>query len=191
MTALKEYQRLEAIATLRNSEFPEGVEVILALGEATLGVMDTKENALAHWSLAAIERINPGEMPAKYRPNGHSSEVIEVGEGESLFIEALAKISSHIIRKRKKPFKIRTVALPASVAAALIFCFVSAPSFIREYAADVVPDSYKPKVIEQLEARAGDAPKVEYTEVTLHEMLKQEDLSVSLFLIVKGKVPEK
>ena len=64
MTALSDYQRLEAPGVWRPSPDAQRRDVIVSLGDATLVLSDQKDAALAHWSLAAVERRNPGRMPA-------------------------------------------------------------------------------------------------------------------------------
>jgi hypothetical protein len=78
MTALSEYQRLEAPGVWRPTPDAQRRDVIVALGEATLVLTDQKDTALAHWSLAAVERRNPGgcprsSPPAMTRPRNSSS----------------------------------------------------------------------------------------------------------------------
>ncbi len=69
MTALKKYQKLESTGLWRESARGQRREVIVNFGEASLVLSDPRsENALSHWSLPAVERLNPGEMPATLRP---------------------------------------------------------------------------------------------------------------------------
>ena len=54
MTALSEYQRLEASGLWRASPEDQRSDVIVSIGDATLVITDLRENPLAHWSLARI-----------------------------------------------------------------------------------------------------------------------------------------
>ena len=74
MTALTEYERLEATGLWRATAEAQRREVLVSVGEATLTIADFNNRALAHWSLAAIDRQNPGEYPAIYSPDGDPGE---------------------------------------------------------------------------------------------------------------------
>ena len=62
MTVLAKYQRLEAEGIWRADPEAQRQDVIVAIGEATLTISAANGTALAHWSLPAIERLNPGEL---------------------------------------------------------------------------------------------------------------------------------
>lgn len=68
MTALTEYERLEASGLWRPNAYQQRRNVIVSMGDATLSISGTDEMPLAHWSLPAIERRNPGETPAIFAP---------------------------------------------------------------------------------------------------------------------------
>ena len=97
MTALDEYQRLEAPAVWRTS--PEDrLEVFVSVGNASLIIYTFKDEPLAHWSLGAMERANPGEMPAVYHPAGDPSETLEFGESETMMVAAIERLQAAIER---------------------------------------------------------------------------------------------
>jgi hypothetical protein len=69
MTALKKYQRLESPGLWRDTPEAQRREVVVAFREASLVLSDPRtELALSHWSLPAVERLNPGTLPALYGP---------------------------------------------------------------------------------------------------------------------------
>jgi hypothetical protein len=68
MTVLEQYRRLESLGLWRDGPDDQRREVVVSLGEATLVVSTPAETALTHWSLPAIERLNPGRTPALYAP---------------------------------------------------------------------------------------------------------------------------
>ena len=78
MTALQKYARLEAVGVWRESDQGQRRDVIVSIGDATLVITDSQEKALAHWSLAAITRVNPGLVPALYHPEGDKTESLEL-----------------------------------------------------------------------------------------------------------------
>ena len=63
-TVLEKYQRLEAEGVWRPDPDVQRRDVIVSIGEATLILSDLNENALTHWSLPAVKRMNPGQRPA-------------------------------------------------------------------------------------------------------------------------------
>ena len=96
MTVLAKYQRLEAEAIWRPDPEAQRRDVIVAIGEATLTISTANGTALAHWSLPAIERLNPGDTPALYRPGEDSPETLELAEPE--MIAAVEKVLQAIHR---------------------------------------------------------------------------------------------
>lgn len=96
MTALKEYQRLEAVGIWRENPKSQRHNVVVSLGDATIVVMDMQSRPLTHWSIPAVERANPGVLPAIYHPDGDPSETLEIAEDEIMMIEAIEKLRSAI-----------------------------------------------------------------------------------------------
>jgi len=103
MTALSKYQRLEASALWRDSISGQRRDVIVSLGDASLVITDKNERPLTHWSLAAVQRANPGAMPAVFHPDGDPDETLELGESETEMVEAIEKLRQVIERRRPKP----------------------------------------------------------------------------------------
>ena len=71
MTALDKYDRLEATGLWRATPDDQRREVVVSLGDASLTMSDLNDCPLAHWSVAAIARANPGAMPALSAPTGN------------------------------------------------------------------------------------------------------------------------
>ncbi|MDP4989790.1 MAG: hypothetical protein NWQ37_01075, partial [Marivita lacus] len=107
MTALKEFQRLEAEGVWRATPADQRKDVIVSVGDASLTILDLRENVLAHWSVAAVARANKGQMPAIYHPDGDPGETLEFGEDSVQMIDAIERIRSAIDRTRPKPGKLR------------------------------------------------------------------------------------
>ena len=78
MTVLKQYQRLETFGIWHASPKEQRRDVIVSLGDATLTISDGKMQALSHWSLPAILRLNPGERPACFGPGPDIPEVKKI-----------------------------------------------------------------------------------------------------------------
>ena len=74
------------------------LEVFVSVGNASLIIYTFKDEALAHWSLGAMERANPGEMPAVYHPAEDPSETLEFGESETEMVVAIERLQAAIER---------------------------------------------------------------------------------------------
>lgn len=140
MTALKQYQRLEASGLWRASPEAQRADVIVSIGDATLVISDMQERALTHWSLAAVERANPGKRPAIYHPDGDPGETLELAESEAEMIAAIEKLRSAIERRRPHPGRLRLVMLLAVLALVVIGAVLWLPGALRSHAVNVVPD---------------------------------------------------
>ncbi|SEL79596.1 hypothetical protein LVO79_02860 [Roseivivax marinus] len=141
MTALDEYQRLEATGLWRPETGAQRREVVVALGNATLTIKDMQDRVLAHWSLAAITRAtSAGHDPALYHPDGDPEETLELSNAEAdAMIEALERILRAVDRRRPRPGKLR-VWLSGSIAAVVIFLAVFwLPGALIAYATHIVP----------------------------------------------------
>ena len=96
MTALKEFDRLEATGLWRPSPETQRREVIVSLGEATLTISDTKGTALAHWSIAATVRSNGSALPAIYHPDGDPGETLEIDGDETAMIDGIDRLAAKL-----------------------------------------------------------------------------------------------
>jgi hypothetical protein len=153
MTALKEFQRLEATALWRASADEQRREVIVSIGEATLTMTDLNDRPLAHWSLAAVRRLNPGERPALFCPDGDPGETLELGDGEGVMIDAIEKVRRAVDRSRPHPGRLRWLggAAVMLVAAALVVFWL--PGALVRYTVAVVPDVKRTEIGEALRSR--------------------------------------
>ncbi|SEM12853.1 hypothetical protein SAMN05443999_11363 [Roseovarius azorensis] len=138
-TALSKYQRLEAAGLWRPDPEAQRVDVIVSVGEATLTITDTRERVLAHWSLAAIARANPGQRPAVYHPDGDPGETLELGTDEAEMIAAIEKLRGAIARQRPRPGRLRLAGVLASLSAVVALGVFWLPWAAREHALVVVP----------------------------------------------------
>ncbi len=139
MTALKKYERLESPGLWRADATSQRRDVVVAMGEATLTISDANDTALAHWSLPAIRRRNPGQRPAIYSPGTDSSEELELDD--DVLIAALEKL--HAVINKRKPHKGRLrhmLSLGALVilTAGAIFWL---PGALVSYTVNVVPEA--------------------------------------------------
>lgn len=138
MTVLAKYQRLEAEAVWRASAEAQRRDVIVSIGEATITISAANGTALAHWSLPAIERLNPGEEPALYAPGEESPERLELLEPE--MIAAVDSVLKAIRRGTLNTGRMRRFASIGVGFAILIGAALWLPGAIVRYTASLVPD---------------------------------------------------
>ena len=139
MTALSQYTRLEATALWRATPEAQRREVVVSLGDATLVIKDTTDQALGHWSLAAVERANPGTLPAIYHPDGDTGETLEIGEDETEIIDAIEKLRRAITRARPRPGRLRWLGMILSVAVVVAIAVFWLPGALQDHTLRVVP----------------------------------------------------
>lgn len=163
MTALSKYDRLEAIGLWRPDPEGQRREVIVSIGNATLVITDMNDQAIAHWSLAAVARANPGSRPAIYYPDGDAGETLELPVDETEMVSAIESLRTAIARRRPRPGRVRGLGVVlslASVAAVLIFWL---PGTMRDNTLRVVPqikrDALGMALMERLERVTGPTCK--------------------------------
>ncbi len=105
MTALAQYNRLEATGLWREAPEAQRREVLVSLGDATLMISTLSEVALTHWSLPAVARLNPGRQPALYAPGAEAEERLELDDPD--MIAAIEMVRSAIERRRPHPGRLR------------------------------------------------------------------------------------
>jgi len=144
MTALKQYDRLETIALWRPGADQQRREVTIFFGDATLVIADGAGRPLAHWSLAALERLNPGIRPALYAPDTEVSEDLEIED--AIVIDAIEKVRKTIRRAQPRPGRLRSVSIAASLAAIVALGVFWAPGALRRESLAVVPVSKRQEI---------------------------------------------
>ncbi len=140
MTALTKYDRLEAAGLWRAAPDQQRVDVIISLGDATLTIKDMRDQALAHWSLAAIARSNPGKRPALFHPEGDTTETLEIAADEDEMIRAIEKLRKAVERSRPRKGRLRGFLTLSLLAAGLAGAVFVLPNALVDQAMKVVPD---------------------------------------------------
>lgn len=144
MTALKRYRRLESPGVWREHAQAQRRNVILSFGDASLVVSDTGERVLTHWSLAAIERLNPGEAPALYAPGADSDETLEIDD--AIMVEAIEEVRAAIARGQPRPGRLRLAIVAATVAAMAALALFWLPGALVRHAVTVVPPQVRAEI---------------------------------------------
>ena len=118
MTALEQYQRLEATGLWQDGPDVPLRDVIVSFGDATLILSDPRtDTPLAHWSLPAVTRLNPGDHPARYAPGEMDVEWLEVED--ELMISAIDKVHRAIEASKPPSGRLRNVLMLTAAAASL------------------------------------------------------------------------
>jgi len=161
MTALREYERLEASGLWRRVPEDQRREVIVSIGEATLTITDMADRPLTHWSLAAVDRQNPGTLPAIYHPDGDPDETLELAESEDAMIDAIERVRSAIARSRPRPGRLRVASVSASIGAVLLLLLLWLPGALLRHTTQVVPAIKRQEIgqtlLTRIERVAGQA----------------------------------
>lgn len=145
MTALKKYQKLECTGLWRSAPGDQRREVVVNFGEASLTMSDPRtELALSHWSLPAVERLNPGERPALYAPGADSDETLEIDDGD--MIAALDTVQAALASALPHPGRLRTSILGGISAVVLLLGMFWVPGALVEHTAAVVPPATRAEI---------------------------------------------
>jgi hypothetical protein len=138
MTALNKYQRLECGGLWRDHPDAQRREVVVSFGDTSLVLKDPRSDVpLAHWSLPAILRENPGHLPAIYTPGDDATESLELSDPD--MIAALETVHRAVVQALPKPGRLRLyilLGLSTAIAAGAVFWL---PGALRNHTASVVP----------------------------------------------------
>lgn len=126
MTALDQFDRLEATAIWRRSERDTEQEVLVTFGNATLTLSaldQAGDRPVAHWSLGAVRRRSAIGDAVVFSPDDQASETLTVED--PLLIDALERvlrdrIKGTQIRGRRSKFKWMVGSLAACAAIYLL-----------------------------------------------------------------------
>jgi hypothetical protein len=150
MTALKKYARIEASGLWRASAQEQRCEVVVSIGDATLIISDLRDRAITHWSLAAVQRSNPGKRPAIFHPEGDPDETLEIDASEVQMIEAIETLRRAVEKTRPRPGRLRWLGMTLSLAAVAAVGVFWVPGALVDHALTVVPHVKRQEIGEAL-----------------------------------------
>jgi len=151
MTALKEFERLESTGIWYASPDAQRRDVIVSVGDATLTISDGNETAITHWSLPAIQRVNPGKRPALFRPSEDAAETLELND--DTLVQAMAQVHSAIEKRRPHHGRLRFIIVGGLSLILLLFALIWLPGAMITYTASVVPETKRVAIGENLLTR--------------------------------------
>lgn len=140
MTALTQYQRLEATGIWRKSAEAQRLDVIISIGESSLVITDINEKPLAHWSLAALAVIQSKDGNKLYHPDGDPGETLELGSNENEMAKAIEKVMKAVDRRRPKPGRLRIFSLASILIVILGLSIFWLPAALRDYTQKIIPE---------------------------------------------------
>lgn len=150
MTALQQYDRLEASGLWRPARDEQRRDVIVALGDATLTLTSPSGDVLTHWSIPAIMRSRAEGGGALYHPDGDPGETLELPPDEATMIDALDRVLRAVQRQRAQPGKLRFVLLGGAGALLLGLGLLWLPGALQRTAVGVVPPVKRAEIGETL-----------------------------------------
>lgn len=138
MTALDKYKKLEGPGLWARSRDEQRREVLVSFGDASLVISDSRSlNVLSHWSLPAVERLNPGKRPALYSPDAESGEVLELDD--DWLIDALKVVQAALRPPRSLLSRLRRPILAGLSVGAVVAAWAVVPPALISHTASVVP----------------------------------------------------
>ncbi|WP_210527139.1 hypothetical protein [Rubellimicrobium arenae] len=143
MTALSRYARLETTGLWRAGPTDAGREVLVSFGNATLVLGESSGQPLAHWSLPAVIRLNPGGSPALFAPDEAGSETLEIDD--DIMVSAIETVRAAVSHRRGVPPRLRRMVAGGAAALVLALVLFWLPGALRREALTVLP---APKRIE-------------------------------------------
>jgi hypothetical protein len=145
MTALKKYQRLECFGLWRATPHDQRREVHVRLGDATLILIDPKSGtALSHWSLPAIEQLNPGTWPPVFAPGLDAGESLELDDTD--MVAALETVQSAVQAAAARPGRLRGLILGGLALAVVGGGAFWLPGVLVAHTASVMPPAQRAEV---------------------------------------------
>lgn len=137
-TALSKYEKLECSGLWRENAQGQRREVIANLGATSLILSDPKQEvALSHWSLPAVKRLNPHEMPALFAPDTAEGETLEIDDPE--MIAALETVHAAIRATRPHPGRLRNTILGVTALGILAVGVFWLPDALEQHTASFLP----------------------------------------------------
>lgn len=175
MTALREFARLETTGLWRPAPDAQRRDVVVSFGDATLVIADGGGRPLSHWSLAALVRTNPGEMPAIYCPDGDTTEALELDD--ATMIAAIEKVRGAIDRARPRPGLLRRGGGWAAAAAVTALAVFWLPGALTRQTLQLVPDPTRSEIgatlVGLMQRQTGPACRTEAGSAALDHLTER------------------
>ena len=136
MTALEQYDRLEATGLWRETKTSQNIEVLVSFGNASLILSDFTGNPLTHWSLPAVTRLNKGKTPAIYSPNSYGIETLEIDD-ETMVI-AIEQVRKTIKSRRPRKGRLRILTFVTTLLVISLLAIFWLPNILIQHTSSLV-----------------------------------------------------
>lgn len=170
MIALDGLERLESPGRWRPEAGADMRDVYVAVGEAELVIQSPDGGPLAHWSLPALVRANPGSMPALFAPDAGSDETLEIDEPE--MADALDRVTRAVARGRRRGGRVRRATIVLGALGVAVLAALWLPGALRSHAAGVMPLPVREEIGNRLLARITELTGPPCTSPTGAEALE-------------------
>jgi hypothetical protein len=145
MTALKKYQKIEAVGLWREAAESQRREVVVAFGDASLVLSDPRTGtALTHWSLPAVVRLNGGDIPAIYALDADADETLELDD--PTLVGAIETVRSALAAARPRPGRLRGAIVAGVVGVLLLLAALWLPGALVRQTAELVPPATRSEI---------------------------------------------
>ncbi|SFR44123.1 hypothetical protein SAMN04488005_1994 [Yoonia tamlensis] len=188
MTALAKYERLECDGLWRADKDAQRRDVVVSFGNATLVIADGAGRPLTHWSLPALERRNPGEVPAIYAPGEDADEYLEIAD--DLMIDAITAIHKALDKSRPKPGKLRQFMTLGTIVAVLAIAIFWLPGALSRQTLAVVPIAKRMEIgasllgyMQETTGQACNEPRANAAATTLAKRLFGADTRTRIVVV--------
>ena len=136
MTALDRFDRLESGGLWRDGRSADPREVTVSFGKTTLVLSEGSGQPLAHWSLPAVQRRNPGTRPAIFAPDDDASETVEIED--DLMVDAIEQVRKALIAAQPHPGRLRGLLTLGVLSLIVVGALIWAPAALTQKTLSVV-----------------------------------------------------
>jgi hypothetical protein len=143
-TALTQFERLESDGIWRETADADAIDVTISFGKATLVLQNRAGQPVTHWSLPALTRLNPGQMPALFTPAPETDETLEIDD--DLMVNAIETVHAAILKTVPHPTRLRGFVILGVVAAAIGAAALWGPGAFLRQTLSVVPESKRNEI---------------------------------------------
>ena len=180
MTALDDFDRLEAVGQLQRTSQESPREVLVTFGEATLTMHELKSSGdipLAHWSLGAIEKSQSRGELTIYRLSGNHEETLTIDD--VTLRDALDKVLAERQPPKEEKRTQRSLWRPALVVCGALAAYFVLPSLVLSTARNMISPEraalLTSDMVAEIEARTGPPCTTPLADVALERLARRLD----------------
>lgn len=144
MTAISEADRLDGAGIWRADGDSQRQNVRVSLGDATLVIHANDGQALAHWSLAAVTRLNPSKRPARFAPGEGADEELEITD--DTLADAIERVRRAVERQEPRPGRLRRLVVWLLVLSVLGGVAWWLPDAMVRHTGRIVPEAKRAEI---------------------------------------------